>query len=585
MDDKLFRKRHSLAHIMAQAIMQMFPDAKLGTGPAIDTGFYYDVELPRTLIPEDLKLLEERMRDIIKAKQDFVYYEEPAREAIAFLQAAGQPYKVEIVEDLMKDGVETVSFYKNGDHFVDLCEGPHVENTGNIDPRTFKLDKIAGAYWRADETRPMLQRIYGLAFGSKEDLNAYIAQREEAKKRDHRKLGKELGLFAFSELVGSGLPLWTPRGTLIRELLNDYVWEMRKAYGFQKVTIPHITKKDLYETSGHWALYAEDLFKITTREDHLFAMKPMNCPHHTQIFDAQPHSYRDMPQRFCETTMVYRDEQSGELNGLSRVLCITQDDAHIFCRKSQVVEEALKVWDIIDRFYRTFGFDLTVRFSRHDPENFGKYKGSPEMWAMAEGMVKDIIEGKVGDQYIDGPGESAFYGPKIDFMSRDALGREWQVATIQLDFSMPESFNLSCINEQGEKERIVMIHCAIMGSIERFASILIEHLAGAFPTWLAPVQVALLPVAAVHEEGTQALAERLSAEGVRVEILHSDSDSLGKRIRSAELQKIPYMLVLGDKELGGEELSVRSYRTKEQKTVAREAWMSDLLMEIRERQL
>jgi len=566
--------------------MQMFPDAKLGTGPAIDTGFYYDVELPRTLIPEDLKLLESTMREIIKAKQDFEYYEEPAAKAVEFLRAAKQPYKVEIVEDLMKnEGVETVSFYKNGEHFVDLCEGPHVENTGNIDPRTFCLDKIAGAYWRADESRPMLQRIYGLAFNSKEELNAFKAAREEAKKRDHRKLGKEMGLFAFSELVGSGLPLWTPRGTLIRELLNDYVWEMRKEYGFQKVTIPHITKKDLYETSGHWALYAEDLFKITTREEHLFAMKPMNCPHHTQIFDAEPHSYRDMPQRFCETTMVYRDEQSGELNGLSRVLCITQDDAHVFCRKNQVVEESLKIWDIIDRFYKTFGFELTVRFSRHDPDNFAKYKGSKEMWAMSEAMVKDIIVGKVGENYIDGPGESAFYGPKIDFMSKDALGREWQVATIQLDFSMPESFNLSCINEQGEKERVVMIHCAIMGSIERFASILIEHLAGAFPTWLAPVQVALLPVAGVHEEGAQKIAAELSMHGVRVEIMHSDSDTLGKRIRGSELRKIPYMLVIGDKELEGDALAVRSYRTKEQKNMPTKAWIAELLTEISERRL
>lgn len=586
MDEKLFRQRHSLAHIMAQAVMQLFPEAKLGTGPAIDTGFYYDIDLPRTLIPEDLKLIENKMKEIIKAKQDFEYYEEPAERAIEFLKAAGQDYKVEIVQDLMKkEGVSTVSFYKNGEHFVDLCEGPHVENTGNIDPRTFKLDKFAGAYWRGDESRPMLTRIYGLAFKNKQDLNEYIQQREEAKKRDHRKLGKEQGLFTFSELVGPGLPLWTPKGTLIRELLNDYVWEMRQEYGFQKVTIPHITKKDLYETSGHWALYAEDLFKVVTREDHLFAMKPMNCPHHTQIFDSEQRSYRDMPQRFCETTMVYRDEQSGELSGLSRVLCITQDDAHIFCRPNQVVEEALKVWDIIDRFYTTFGFKLDVRFSRHDPDNFEKYKGSKEMWETAENLTKEIIVGKVGEDYIDGLGESAFYGPKIDFMTKDALGREWQVATIQMDFSMPESFNLNCVNEQGEKERVVMIHCAIMGSIERFASVLIEHLAGVFPTWLAPVQVALLPVAGVHEEGAQELRKELEGYGIRVETLHSDSDSLGKRIRGAELRKIPYMLVLGDKELEGSELAVRVYKTKEQKNVDRAAWIQELLEEIKERRL
>ncbi|MFN7160886.1 MAG: threonine--tRNA ligase [Candidatus Gracilibacteria bacterium] len=583
MDDKLFKKRHSYSHVLAQAVLQMFPEAKFGVGPAIENGFYYDMELPRTLIPEDLPLIEEKMREIMKAKQVFEYYEEPANKAIEFLRAANQPYKVELVEDLVKnEGIEKVSFYKNGEHFVDLCEGPHVEDTGKLDLYAFKLDKIAGAYWRGDEKRPMLQRIYGLAFNNRKDLDAHLKMIEEAKKRDHRKLGKELGLFTFSELVGSGLPLWTPKGTILRELLNDFVWELRKVRGYQKVAIPHITKKDLYETSGHWAKYAEDLFKIETRENNLYAMKPMNCPHHTQIFDCEPRSYRDMPQRFCETTMVYRDEQSGELSGLSRVLSITQDDAHVFCRRSQIEEEAMKIWDIIDTFYGAFGFELKPRLSRHDPEKFEKYSGTKETWKMAEDQLISIIE-KRGAEYVDGIGEAAFYGPKIDFMSKDSLGREHQVATIQLDFSQPESFNLYCINEQGEKERVTMIHCAIMGSIERFLSVFIEHCAGAFPVWLAPVQVAILPVAEVHTTYAREIREMLESNDIRVQWL--EEDSLGKRIRDAEMAKIPYMLVIGDKEIEGNTLAVRDYKTKKQDVMEKDAFVKMLLEKVKTRAL
>lgn len=585
MDEKLFRQRHSLAHIMAQAVLQMFPEAKFGTGPAIDTGFYYDMELPRTLIPEDLKLIEDKMKEIIKSKQDFEYYEEPVQKAIEFLKAANQPYKVEIVEDLMKkEGVQTVSFYKNGEHFVDLCEGPHVENTGNIDPRTFKLDKIAGAYWRGDETRPMLQRIYGLAFKTKEELNAYVQQREEAKKRDHRLLGEQLKLFTVSPLIGAGLPLLQPKGMILRQEIERYLWDLHKRKGYKRVWTPHIAKIALYETSGHAAKFGDELFRVKGKDDD-FIMKPMNCPHHMQIFGDNQFSYRDMPVRYFEPATVYRDEKSGQLGGLTRVRSLTQDDGHLFCRISQIHEEVAMIVGIIKEFYTTMGMisDYWVRLSVRDGDA-SKWLGSDEVWTKAQAALEDAAKAQELP-YRLGEGEAAFYGPKLDFMFKDCLGREWQLATIQCDFNLPERFDLSFINENGEKERPVVIHRAISGSLERFMGVMIEHFAGAFPTWIAPVQVALLPVAAAHEEGAKKLAEELAAQDIRVEVMHSDSDTLGKRIRGAELQKIPYMLVLGDKELGGEELAVRVYKTKEQKTVQRAAWIEELLAEITERRL
>lgn len=365
---------------------------------------------------------------------------------------------------------------------------------------------------------------------------------------DHRRLGQELDLFTFSDLVGSGLPLWTPRGTLIRNLLDDYVWQLRKQHGFERVEIPHITKKDLYEKSGHWDKFKDELFHITTREGHEFAMKPMNCPHHTQIYARKPWSYRELPQRYANTTMCYRDEQSGELNGLARVRAITQDDAHIFCRRSQIEEEILKVWEIVGVFYATFGFtELKVRFSRHDPERFEQYLGTKEIWKDAEDQIDRILKQK-GVNYIDGLGEAALYGPKIDFMATDSLGREWQVATIQLDLNLPERFELVCVNEKGEKERIAMIHCAIMGSLERFMSVLIEHYAGAFPVWLAPVQAVVLPIGEGHRAFAEEITQMLRAENIRAEI-DADDASLGKRIRTAKIQKIPYLLIIGDKEV------------------------------------
>jgi threonyl-tRNA synthetase len=544
MENKLQNIRHTLAHLMASAVKEHYPNAQLTLGPAVDNGFYYDIDFGTEKISdENLAKLQETMHKNLPSWTAFTHEEVSKEKALEIF--AGNIYKTELINEIADRG-EVITLYTCGG-FTDLCRGGHAENpSAEIPADSFKLDRVAGAYWRGDEKNKMLTRIYGLAFENKEELEKYIWQLEEAKKRDHRKIGKEMGLFVFSELVGPGLPLWTPRGTIIRELLNDFVWELRKKHGYQKVTIPHITKKELYETSGHWAKYSDDLFKINTRENHTFAMKPMNCPHHTQIFDCEPRSYRDMPQRYCETTMVYRDEQSGELSGLSRVLSITQDDAHVFCRENQIETEAMVIWDIIETFYKTFGFDLKVRFSKHDPATPEKYLGSPETWAKAEGALQSLME-KKGVEWIDGTGEAAFYGPKIDFISHDSIGRVLQVATIQLDFNQPKNFGLTFTNEKGEKEQVVMIHCAIMGSIERFMSTLIEHLAGVFPIWLSPTQISVIPVKENHEEDTIKIIEALKNESIRTNHV-TNGDSLGKRIHAGKKGNTPYVIVYGDKE-------------------------------------
>jgi threonyl-tRNA synthetase len=543
--------RHSLAHLLAAAVIKLYPDARRTIGPAIDTGFYYDFEFSSPLSDEDLPAIEKEMKKILPSWSEFSHKEVDADEARAFFH--DNAYKLELIEEIVAKG-EKITLYTSGD-FTDLCRGGHVENPSRIDSNSFKLDKLAGAYWRGDEKNTQLTRIYALAFPSKKELDAFIVMREEAKKRDHKILGPALDLFTFSDLVGPGLPLWTPRGTLVRNLLDDFVWSLRAKREYQKVEIPHITKKALYETSGHWEKYQNDLFKITTREGHVFAMKPMNCPHHTQIYARKQHSYRELPQRYANTTTCYRDEQTGELSGLSRVRAFAQDDAHVFCRMGQVKEEFLKIWDIIHEFYTPFGFALQVRLSRHDAAHPEKFLGEPDRWAAAEGVLEEIIKEK-GVEYIDGIGEAAFYGPKLDFLAKDSLGREWQVATIQLDMNMPERFDLACINEKGEKERIVMIHAAIMGSIERFLSIAIEHYAGAFPLWLAPVQVSVLPISEKHIEHASSVAQQLRAAGFRTE-LNSDNETIGKKIRASETSKIPYAIILGDKDIEASVVSVR----------------------------
>lgn len=549
----LDHKRHTLAHLMAKAIIDAYPHAKLTLGPAIDTGFYYDVDFSDgpALGDDGLKEIQKAMKKLLNTWTAWSHREVSVEEAREIF--AGNRFKLELIEEIAARG-ETITLYTCGtgkSEFTDLCRGGHSENpSAEIDADSFKLDKVAGAYWRGDEKNPMLTRVYGLAFDSAAELDAYLTQLEEAKKRDHRKLGKEMGLFSFSDLVGVGLPLWSPKGTALRQRLDAFVQELRDARGYEHVTIPHIAKKSLYETSGHWNKYSEDLFKVMAKEgdDHeMYVLKPMNCPHHTQIYDAVPRSYRDLPQRYAETTMVYRAEQSGELTGLTRVLSITQDDAHVFCRESQLREEIEKIWDIISEFYGAFNFKLRVRLSFHDPKNKEKYLGDSAVWEETESLMKQIAQDREAD-YFEGVGEAAFYAPKLDFMAKDSIGRTHQVATIQLDRLMPVRFGLTCTNEKGEKEPIVMIHAAIAGSLERFLAVLIEHLGGNFPLWLAPEQVRIIPVNAVHIAYAEDVLQTLKIAGLRA-TLDAENESMGKKIRQAKTDRLPYFIVLGDQEM------------------------------------
>lgn len=577
-EQDLYAMRHSLAHIMAQAVQRLWPGAKFGVGPVVENGFYYDIDLGETKLSEtDFKKIEKEMRAIINQDYEFIQSDKPVDEAIAWADEHSQPYKRELLNDLKRVGttsakdidpamlgmaadgssaVEVVSFYIDGD-FTDLCRGPHLDSTGKAG--AFKIMRVAGAYWRGKETNPQMQRLYGVAFETKQQLEDYLIMLEEAKKRDHRKLGQELDLFVFSELVGAGLPLWTPRGTILKNELDKYVQELRDDLGFMQVSIPHITKKDLYERSGHWSKFADELFRINTREGHEFAMKPMNCPHHTQLYSSQQRSYRDLPIRYRETTMVYRDEQTGELGGLSRVRGITQDDAHIFCRTDQVEQEVGSLWSVIETFYGSLGFEkFRVRLSTHDLNSSESYAGSSEHWASTEEQLLAIVKQKVGDDYSLGVGEAAFYGPKIDFLAKDAIGREHQLATIQLDFNQPEGFDLTCKNENGEDERIVMLHCAVMGSHERFLSVYIEHTAGRFPLWCAPEQVRIISVN--QEQATldfaSELAQKAKTLGIRATV-DNDNESVGKKIRNSEKMKVPYTLVVGSKEVAERTLTPR----------------------------
>lgn len=544
--------RHSFAHLLAAAIEELYPDALNTIGPAIDNGFYYDFEFKTPISEKEFVKIENKMREIVKTWKGFD--EKVMSEKDAKAHFKGNPYKLELIEEIAGKG-EKITFYTSG-KFTDLCRGGHVDDIKDMKMDGFKLSRLAGAYWRGNEKNAMLTRVYGLVFNSKAELEAYETQIEEAKKRDHKILGPQLDLFTFSELVGAGLPLWTPKGTIVRNLLDEFVWSLRSMREYERVEIPHITKKELYIKSGHWEKYQDDLFKIKTREGHEFAMKPMNCPHHTQIYARKQWSYRDLPQRYANTTTCYRDEQTGELSGLSRVRAFAQDDAHVFCRMSQVKEEFLKIWDIIHEFYPVFGFELKVRLSRHDPKAPEKYLGDMKNWKVAEDILEEIVKEKKVDA-IDGIGEAAFYGPKLDFLAKDSLGREWQVATIQLDMNMPERFDLTCINEKSEKERIVMIHAAIMGSIERFLSIAIEHYAGAFPLWLSPVQVKLIPVRDTHNAEATKAAQALRERGLRVDLDTSDT-GFGKKVREAKDMKIPYTVIIGDKDIEAGKVTLES---------------------------
>lgn len=578
-NDKLFKMRHSLAHIMAAAVQRIYPDAKFGVGPAIDDGFYYDIDLGENKISElNFGKIEKAMRRIISEKQDFIRQEVSIDEAIEWAKSTNQPYKVELLEDLKRtgttdakllaegdfeasEGAETVTFYTNG-KYKDLCRGPHLNNTGEVG--AFKLMRVAGAYWRGNENNPQMQRLYGVAFETQEELDEYLEKLEQAKLRDHRKLGKELDLYTISPLVGAGLPLFTPRGTILRDVLANYSNQLRQRYGFEKVWTPHITKKDLYEKSGHWAKFGDELFLVQSQEtSDDFALKPMNCPHHTQIYASSLKSYKDLPVRYIETTTDYRDEKTGELGGLSRVRSLTQDDSHIFCRPDQIEQEIQNLLSCANELYDKIGMNLRVRLSYRDDS--GGYLGDKDLWAAAQNQLKNAVIANNLD-YFEQDGEAAFYGPKIDFMATDAIGREHQVATVQLDFVQPSRFELVYTNAEGESETPVMIHCALLGSVERFMSVYIEHKAGWFDFWSAPEQVRILTVNNTVddyvEEIESVLNSTILSSPVKFNELRFSSDtrneSLGKKIREASKMKIPVQLIVGPKDKAEKVVSVRS---------------------------
>ncbi len=564
--EKIETMRHTLSHVLAAAVLELYPTTKFGIGPAIEDGFYYDMDFGSEKITEkDLGKIEKRMRGIIKRGFRMERDKRSRNDALDWAIERKQSLKRELIDELPAS--EEISFYTMIDSqekvvFEDLCKGPHVENAKEIG--AFKLLKVAGAYWRGDEKRQMLTRIYGVAFGTQDELDEYLRRQEEAKARDHRKLGKELDLYTFSDLVGAGLPMFTPRGTLIRDLLSEYSLSLRKRAGFERVWTPHITKVDLYKTSGHYAKFGDELFMVHSQVNgEEFALKPMNCPHHTQIYASRPRTYRDMPVRYMEPTTDYRDEKTGELGGLSRVRSLTQDDSHVFCRTTQIKDEIANLVSIVKEFYSTMGMmKLRARLSYRSDED--KYLGDKKLWDMAQ---KEIRQAAVdnGLDFFEMEGEAAFYGPKIDFMAEDAIGREHQVATIQLDFVQPERFGLEFVNEKGEKERPVMIHHATLGSIERFMSVFIEHTAGWFPFWIAPEQVRVLTVNNKVEKyvgeirkalSTLVLNEPVSGNELRYAVDDSD-DSLGKKIRRAVSMKVPVVLIVGEKDAKERKISVR----------------------------
>ena len=587
-EEELKSMRHSLAHIMAQAIQHLWPQAKFGVGPAIDNGFYYDIYLDNGTISEaDLPKIEEEMRKIVAANYPFERRDVSVAEAIDWAIKGDQIFKMELLNDLKRSGttvaselagekmgsmadgdskVETVSLYSQGD-YTDLCRGGHVDSTGKVG--AFKLTKTAGAYWRGNENNPQMQRIYGVAFATQEELDEYLNRLEVAKQRDHRKLGKELDLYTTSPLVGIGLPLFTPRGTILRDIVAQYSNQLRQKFGFEKVWTPHITKKDLYETSGHWAKFGEELFLVKSQEtSDEMALKPMNCPHHTQIFASRPRSYRDMPVRYLETTTDYRDEKTGELGGLNRVRSLTQDDSHIFCRTDQIEDEINNLLSAARELYGSINMKLRVRLSYRDESD--SYLGDLGLWDSAQNQLKAAVE-KVGLDYFEQEGEAAFYGPKIDFMATDAIGREHQVATVQLDFVQPQRFGLEYADTDGNFTTPVMIHCALLGSIERFLSVFIEHTGGWFPFWAAPEQVRILTindtVLEYVDKITTILLDITLMRPVRYNdvrfTIDSRNESLGKKIREATSMKIPVQLIVGPKDMEANEVSVRTQSGEE----------------------
>ena len=549
---ELEKMRHSCAHVMATAVQEMFPEARLGFGPPIEHGFYYDFDLPRALKPEDLVEVERRMRAVVKAADPFVYEEVSGEEALKLFEEAGQTYKVEAISDLVGTG-ETISVYRSG-KFFDLCAGPHVADTSEVG--VYKLLSVAGAYWKGDEKRPQLQRIYATSFPSEKELKEYLHRREEAQRRDHRTLARELDLFSINPEVGAGLVLWHPKGGVVREILEDFWREEHRRRGYDLVFTPHIGRKELWETSGHTRWYADGLFPEMELEHQSFINKPMNCPFHVKIFGSRTRSYRDLPLRFAELGTVYRFERSGVLHGAMRVRGFTQDDAHIFCRPDQFAAEVAAALDIARYILGTVGFvDLQFDLSVRDESGDDKYVGEDSLWELAESGLVEALEAQ-GLEYSRVPGEAVFYGPKIDVHVRDAIGRSWQLTTIQVDFNLPERFDIEYEDDDGSRKRPVMVHRALLGSIERFVAILIEHYAGAFPVWLAPVQVMMIPIADRHHAYCQEAAKRMREAGLRVDV-DARGERMNRKIRNAQMQKIPYMLVVGDRDIKAEKVSVR----------------------------
>ena len=544
-EDELRAIRHTASHVLAQAVKRLYPDAKLAIGPAIDDGFYYDFDREGGFTPEDLEKLEAEMVKIVKENLPVKPFVLPRAEAVRFMEEKGEPYKVELIEDLPEE--ETISFYQQGE-FVDLCAGPHIMYTKGV--KAFKLTSIAGAYWRGSEKNKMLTRIYGTAFANKTDLESYLTMMEEAKKRDHRKLGKELGLFMFAE-EGPGFPFFLPKGMTLKNTLIDYWREIHYRDGYQEVSTPIILSRKLWENSGHWDHYKVNMYTTVIDEED-YAVKPMNCPGGMLVYKNQPHSYRDLPLKVGELGLVHRHEKSGQLHGLMRVRCFTQDDAHIFMRDDQIEDQIKGVTKLINEVYTQFGFEYFVELSTRPEDSMG----SDEDWEMATNGLRKALE-DMGLDYIVNEGDGAFYGPKIDFHLRDSLGRTWQCGTIQLDFQMPQRFDLEYTAEDGSKKRPIMIHRVCFGSIERFIGILIEHFAGKFPVWLAPVQVKVIPVSEKSMDYATGVYEKLKASGIRTELDHKD-EKVGYKIRQAQLEKVPYMLVLGEKEAAEGAITVRS---------------------------
>jgi len=578
--EKLALLRHSTAHVLATAVLNFFPEAKFAIGPNIKNGFYYDFELPRTLIPEDLPLLEAEMKKIIKANFSFEKKVIPIEEALVKFNQLNQQYKVELIEDLIEKKNKEVSLYKLDD-FVDLCRGPHIQSSGEIDAQAFRLTTISSAYWKSDEKRASLQRIYGTVFENKANLKKYLFNLEEAKKRNHRKIGKELELFANIPEIGQGLPVWLPKGYAMRRVLEDYMLKLERSYGYEHILTPHINKKELFEISGHLSFYNESMYAPIEIDNETFYLKPMNCPAGMMVYKLKPKSYRELPLKMGELGTVYRYEKSGELHGLQRVRGFTQNDAHIFCTSDQLKDEFVEVLEILLRFYKDLGFEnYKFRLSLSD-DNKDKYVGDRQDWKKAEKAMREVLQEAKVDFY-EKKGEAAFYGPKLDVQAINVFGKEDSISTIQIDFNLPKRFNLSFINKEGKKEQPFVIHRALIGSFERFFAFLIEYYAGKFPLWIAPTQIGILPVSEKFDDYAKSIFKSMKEEEFRVEMFDSD-DSLGKRIAESTKLKIPYLLIIGKKEKEKRTVTIRKQDRKEQETIPIEKFIKIIKQEIAEK--